>query len=64
MDNIWWIVIIIFAVAFLWWMYMDGKLNHLTDRKIKDYGASEILTILYVMLIIFSLVISLLHLLS
>ncbi|HLZ17993.1 MAG TPA: hypothetical protein VKO67_00195 [Smithellaceae bacterium] len=63
MDKIWWIVIIIFAVAFLWWMYMDGKMNPLTDRKIKDYRASEILTILYMMLIIFSVVTSFIHLL-
>jgi len=63
MDKIWWIVIIIFAAAFLWWIYRDGKFNYLTEKKIKDYRAPEILILSYLLLIIFSFVLGLIHLL-
>ena len=63
MDNaILWIIIIIFSITFLWWIYRDGKLNDLLVKKIKDFRAAEILTILYLILLIFSLIISLFRL--
>jgi len=63
MNNaILWIIIIIFSVTFLWWIYKDGKLNDLMAKKIKDFRAAEILTILYLILLIFSLIISLFRL--
>jgi len=63
-DAIWWITIIIFSLAFLWWIYKDGKLNDLMDKKIKDFRAPEIFTILYLLLLIFSLIVSLFHFLN
>lgn len=62
MDALWWIIIIIFSAAFLLWIYKDGKFHHLMNKKIKDYGSPEILIILYVMLIIFSVVVSIINL--
>jgi len=63
MDNaILWIIIIIFSITFLWWIYRDGKLNDLLVKKIKDFRAAEIFTILYLILLIFSLIISLFRL--
>ncbi len=65
MNNaILWIIIIIFSVTFLWWIYKDGKLNDLMAKKIKDFRAAEILTILYLILLIFSLIISLFRLIN
>ncbi len=61
-DAIWWITIIIFSLAFLWWIYKDGKLNDLMDKKIKDFRAPEIFTILYLMLLIFALILSIFRL--
>ncbi len=63
-DAILWIIIIIFSVTFLWWIYKGGKLKDLMDKKIKDFRASEIFTILYLILLIFSLIISLFRLLD
>ncbi|MRR14895.1 MAG: hypothetical protein EG826_00405 [Deltaproteobacteria bacterium] len=62
MDAALWIVIIIFSVAFLLWIYKDGKFHHLLDTKIKNYRSPEIFIILYTMLIIISLAISIFHL--
>lgn len=62
-NSIYWIVIIIFSAAFLWWIYQDGKIDDLINHKIKDYSAAEIFTVLYLILIIFSFVLSLFHLL-
>jgi len=63
MDNaILWIIIIIISITFLWWIYRDGKLNDLLVKKIKDFRAAEIFTILYLILLIFSLIISLFRL--
>ncbi|OQC53530.1 MAG: hypothetical protein BWX55_01021 [Deltaproteobacteria bacterium ADurb.Bin022] len=65
MNNaILWIIIIIFSVTFLWWIYKDGKLNDLMAKKIKDFRAAEIFTILYLILLIFSLIISLFRLIN
>lgn len=65
MNNaILWIIIIIFSVTFLWWIYKDGKLNDLMAKKIKDFRAPEIFTILYLLLLIFSLIVSLFHFLN
>jgi len=61
-DAILWIIIIIFSITFLWWIYRDGKLNDLLVKKIKDFRAAEIFTILYLILLIFSLIISLFRL--
>ncbi len=57
-----WGLVIIFSAAFFAWIYHDGKLHHLVDRNVRDYKAPEILTLLYVLLILFSWVISLIHL--
>lgn len=62
-NSIYWIIIIIFSAAFLWWIYRDGKIDDLINNKIKDYSAAETFTILYLILIIFSFVLSLFHLL-
>lgn len=62
MDAALWIIIIIISAAFLLWIYKDGKFHRLMDTKIKDYRSPEIFIILYAMLLIFSFVISLLHL--
>jgi len=65
MNNaILWIIIIIFSVTFLWLIYKDGKLNDLMAKKIKDFRAAEIFTILYLILLIFSLIISLFRLIN
>ena len=65
MNNaILWIIIIIFSITFLWWIYRDGKLNDLLVKKIKDFRAAEIFTILYLILLIFSLIISLFRLIN
>jgi len=63
-DTILWIIIIFFSLSFLWWIYKDGKLNDLMDKKIKNFRAPEISTILYLLLIIFSLIVSLFHFLN
>jgi hypothetical protein len=63
-DAMIWIIIILFSVTFLWWIYKDGKLNDLIDKKIKDFRAPEIFTILYLLLLIFSLIVSLFHFLN
>lgn len=63
MKAILWIMIIIFSAAFLLWIYKDGKFHHLMDKKIKDYRSPEIFIILYAVLLIFSFVISIFHLL-
>lgn len=63
-DAVMWIIIILFSVTFLWWIYRDGKLNDLMNKKIKDFRAPEIFTILYLLLLIFSLIVSLFHFLN
>jgi len=62
-DAIMWIIIIVFSVTFLWWIYRDGKLNDLMNKKIKDFRAPEIFTVLYLILLTFSILISLFRLL-
>lgn len=64
MDEVLWGIIIIFSVAFLLWIYKDGKFDRLMDTKIKNYRSPEIFVILYVMLLIFSIAISIFNLLK
>jgi hypothetical protein len=57
-----WIVIIILSAAMLLWIYKDGKLHHLIETRIKNYRSPEIFIVLYVVLIIFSFVLSIIQL--
>lgn len=62
MNAALWILILIFSAAFLLWIYKDGKFHHLMNTKVKYYRSPEIFIILYVLLLIFSFLVSIFHL--